>query len=141
GAKCHQYADDTTFYKHCKPADLQSTVTDLSANVGKLEVWSREANLVINPSKTKVMLLSTSQLSNVHHLDVANIDIAVNGNPLERVTTTKTVRIPYSSTPELGRKCQARRIVLLCYSNNTEKTKEYPTFPHQKEFSTGTCPK
>ena len=73
--KCHQYADDTTFYKHCKPVHLQSTVTELSAGMGKLEVWWREANLVINPEKTEVMLLSTSQLSKVHHLDIANIDI------------------------------------------------------------------
>ncbi len=87
--KCHQYADDTTFYKHCKPVDLQSTVTELSAGMGKLEVWSREANLVINPEKTEVMLLSTSQLSKVHHLDIANIDIAANNTSLKRVPTTK----------------------------------------------------
>ena len=86
GDKCHQYADDTTLYTHCKPADLQSTLTELSASIGKLEAWSREANLVINPSKTKLMLLSTPQLSKVHHLDT---DITINSTPLERVTTTK----------------------------------------------------
>ena len=85
--KCHQYADDTTFYKHSKPVDLQSTVTELSAGMGKLEAWSQEANLVINPEKTKVMLLSTSQLSKVHHLDIANIDIAANNTSLKRVPT------------------------------------------------------
>ena len=37
GAKCHQYADDTTLYTHCKPADLQSTLTELSASIDKLE--------------------------------------------------------------------------------------------------------
>ena len=87
--KCHQYADDTAFYKHCKPADLQSTVTDLSACVEKLEAWSREANLVINPEKTKVMLFSTLQLSKIHHLDAVDIDITVDNTPLERIATTK----------------------------------------------------
>ena len=37
--KCHQYADDTSLYKHCKPVDLQATVTELYAGVGKLEAW------------------------------------------------------------------------------------------------------
>ena len=54
-----------------------------------MEAWSREANLVINPEKTKVMLMSTSQLSRVHHLDITNIDLTVNDTPLKRVTTTK----------------------------------------------------
>ena len=35
------------------------------------------------------MLMSTSQLSRVHHLDITNIDIAVNDTPLKRVATTK----------------------------------------------------
>ena len=35
--KCHQYADDTTLYTHCKQADLRSTLTELSASIDKLE--------------------------------------------------------------------------------------------------------
>ena len=45
--------------------------------------------LVINPSKTKLMLLSTPQLSKVHHLNTEKFDITINSIPLERVTTTK----------------------------------------------------
>ena len=32
----------TTLYTHCKPADLQSTLNELSASIGKLEAWSRD---------------------------------------------------------------------------------------------------
>ena len=85
--KC-AYLIITIAYKHCKPVDLQATVTELYARVGKLEAWSREANLVINPEKTKVMLMPTSQLSRVH-LDTTNIDLTVNDTPLKRVATTK----------------------------------------------------
>ena len=37
--KCHQYVDDTSLYKHYKPVDLQATVTELYAGVGKLETY------------------------------------------------------------------------------------------------------
>ncbi|CAB3997370.1 deleted in malignant brain tumors 1 -like, partial [Paramuricea clavata] len=50
--KCHQYADDTTLYTHCKPESIQDAVADIQSSVRKLEEWSSEANLVINPSKT-----------------------------------------------------------------------------------------
>ena len=70
--KCH-HGDDTTFYKHRKPADLQSNMSKPSTGVDKLEEWSQEAKLVIDPKKTKVMLLCTSQLLRVHHLNTANI--------------------------------------------------------------------
>ena len=82
-------ADLQSHRDNIKCVDLQATVTELYAGVGKVEAWSREANLVINPEKTKVMLMSTSQLSRVHHLDTTNIDLIVNYTPLKRVATTK----------------------------------------------------
>ncbi len=87
--KCHQYADDTTLYAHCKPENLQDAVADMQSSVRKLEKWSSEANLIINPSKTKVMMLSTAQLSFSHSLYDASLDIEINGTPIERVNSTK----------------------------------------------------
>ena len=87
--KCHQYADDTTLYAHCKPENVQDAVADMQSSVRKLEEWSSEANLIINPSKTKVMMLSTAQLSSSHSLYDASIDIEINGTPMERVNSTK----------------------------------------------------
>ena len=51
--QCHQYADDTTLYVHCKPSNLESYKPDLSNSLCNLEEWSSNANLVINPSKPK----------------------------------------------------------------------------------------
>ena len=56
-AKCHQYADDTTIYMYGRKGKLESTVTALQKNVTELEHWAKEANLVLNPSKTKLMLI------------------------------------------------------------------------------------
>ncbi len=61
----------------------------MQSSVRKLEEWSSEANLIINPSKTKVMMLSTAQLSSSHSLYDASLDIEINGTPIERVNSTK----------------------------------------------------
>jgi hypothetical protein len=55
------------------------------------------------------MLLSTSQLSKVHHLDIANIDmIAANNTSLKQVPTTKLLGTHTHS--KLGREYQARML-------------------------------
>ncbi|KAL9962520.1 hypothetical protein ACROYT_G031627 [Oculina patagonica] len=87
--KCHQYADDTTLYMHCKPRNLEDTVTALQRNVTELEDWAKEANLVLNPKKTKLILMSTPQLSRCHSLENVNVHVEIGGNTLERVSTSK----------------------------------------------------
>ena len=51
--QCHQYADDTTLYVHCKPSNLESCKRDLNKNLCNLKEWSRNANLVIIHQKSK----------------------------------------------------------------------------------------
>ena len=82
----HQYADDTTIYAHCKPADIKSCEEKIQSNLDKLSTWSSSnTNLVLNPNKTKVMLFSTSQLSRVHQLDEDRyVHLHANGIELKR---------------------------------------------------------
>ena len=75
----HQYADDTSFYSQCKPADITSCQENLQSNLDKLSCWSSTNNLVLNPKKTKVMLFSTTQLSRTHQLDDHSIQLNTNG--------------------------------------------------------------
>ena len=86
--KSHQYADDTTIYDHCKPSELQSCQAEVQGALTKLSTWSSECNLVLNPKKTKAMLLSTAQMSRTHDLDEYLINLSVNGKELERVSST-----------------------------------------------------
>ena len=74
---------------HCKPSNLKSCKRDLNKNLCNLEEWSRNANLVINPSKTKMMVLSTKQLSSARALEDLNMKIAVNNKNIERVPSAK----------------------------------------------------
>ena len=83
---CHQY---TTFYVHCKPINLRDGVSSMNATIEKLDKWSRDVNLVLNPSKTKGMLISTQQLAISHSLNKADVDLNVNNNHIDCVDKTK----------------------------------------------------
>ena len=65
--KCFQYADDTIIYDHAKISDLNSCRNTVYQSINKLSVWSKEST-AFNNDKTKVMILSTLQMSRVHPL-------------------------------------------------------------------------
>ena len=85
--KCHQNADDTTLYTHCKPSELQDCQQEVQDTLNRLSTWSSQCNLALNPKKTKVMLFSTAQLSRVNELDSRSFSFHVDGKKLERVST------------------------------------------------------
>ena len=87
--KCHQYADDTTFYTTDKPAHIKECQGRLQEALDHLSRWSSESNLALNPTKTKVMLLSTPQLARVHGLQDYQVNLTVDAKPLERVSSAK----------------------------------------------------
>ena len=61
----------------------------MNATINKFDKWSKEANLVLNPSKTKRMLISTQQLATAHCLDKTDEDLRVNNNHIDCVDKTK----------------------------------------------------
>ena len=71
----HQYANDITIYSHCKPSELQSSQAEMQAALDKLSTWSSRCKLALHPKKTKVMLLSTAQMSRTHGLDRHSIHL------------------------------------------------------------------
>ena len=44
---CHQYADDTTFYIHSKPCDLDSSADHINKAVTSLRDYSKSCNLTL----------------------------------------------------------------------------------------------
>ena len=72
--KCHQYADDTTLYKHCKPKYLQNTVTSSTSN-SSLSAWR-----IGNWCQLGIEL---------HQNDTVSVDMKVKGNSLEHVGITQ----------------------------------------------------
>ena len=91
--KCFQYADDTTTYDHAKLSDLNSCRNTIYQSINKLSVWSKESTLAFNNDKTKVEILSTLQMSRVHHLDKYDPNITVSGYKLERIKSCKLLGV------------------------------------------------
>ena len=83
--KCFQYANDSTIYDHAKISDLNNCRNTISQSINKLSAWSKQSTLAFNNDKTKVMILSTPQMSRVHHLDEYDPNIVVSGYKQERI--------------------------------------------------------
>ena len=72
-----------------KPGELTSCIASVQSIVDKLQCWANESSLVLNPSKTKYMLLSSSKLSSYRELNNTDIDLRVGSTSLELVSSTK----------------------------------------------------
>ena len=91
--KCFQYADDTTIFDHAKISDLNDCRNTIYQSINKVSVCSKGSYLAFNNDKTKVMILSTPQMSRVHHLDEYDPNIAVSGYKLERIKSCKLLGV------------------------------------------------
>ena len=85
--ECLQYADDSTLYHHCTIEELEVAKQNLEKSLSSLNDWSSRINLVLNETKTKVMLFSTKQMARYHELDQEDcVYMTVNGKSIEQVT-------------------------------------------------------
>jgi len=80
GLNLHQYADDTQVYASTSAMDAEAAVGRLAACLVDIEAWLKASRLRLNPTKTQVLLLgSTQQLAkvNVSELPVTSTRINV----------------------------------------------------------------
>ena len=93
-AACHQYADDTSLYRHSKPKDLKTCATTLNKDVNGIQGWSKDTNLIFNPKKTKSLLFTTQQMARRHQL---NFELeSADGKVIERVSNFKFLGVTFS---------------------------------------------
>ena len=98
GESTNQYADDTTIYEHCKTVNLPASIVNLTHRLNQLREWSTTNNLAFNNKKTKIMLLSTLRMSNLHDFmnpDHATFHIYHSDQLIERVTVYKLLGIQF----------------------------------------------
>ena len=69
GSKCIQYADDSTIYCSCKIKNIDKCPNEIESDLNTDEVKSKDRNLIFNPSKKNVMLISSGQMAQYHQLD------------------------------------------------------------------------
>ena len=72
GSDCIQYTDDSTIYRSCKIKTINKSSNEIESDLNAVEVWSKDTNLVFNPNKTKVMVISSQQMAQYHQLDNSN---------------------------------------------------------------------
>ncbi|XP_065068197.1 uncharacterized protein LOC135693593 [Rhopilema esculentum] len=93
---CFQYADDTTILAHGKPNDLSSLETAPNEDLAKLTSWYSSTNLALNPNKTKIMVMSTKQLSKHHNLEDYNPVLKIGEKYLEREHCSKMLGVVFN---------------------------------------------
>ncbi|CAG9137745.1 unnamed protein product [Plutella xylostella] len=89
--KYHIYADDLQLYLDCSPEDCVDTVNKINEDLERIVDWSNKNCLVLNPTKSKFMILgSKNQIQGIKDL---NPDIKVNGTSVEEVTEARNLGV------------------------------------------------
>ena len=87
--KGYQYAADTTLYIHAKPKNLQFLQKTTGNTIPQLNKWSDRNSPALNSAKTKLVIISTREMSAKHSLQDFKREIYVKGNKLDRTDTCK----------------------------------------------------
>ena len=86
GSELIQYVDDYTIYCSCKIKNIKKCSNEIESELNAVEVWSKDTNLVFNPNKTKLMVISSRQMTQYRQLDNSNkVNIKCNNKIIERV--------------------------------------------------------
>ncbi|XP_066590786.1 uncharacterized protein [Prorops nasuta] len=86
-----KYADDIQICAQCDPSEINSCIAAINHSICRLWDWSCDNYLLLNPSKTKAMILGSSRYINC--IDLSSLDpLLVNSNVVPFV----------SSVPNLG---------------------------------------
>ena len=87
--ECLQYADDTTLYRIYKASDRHACISSIEKDNHSISRWSSDTNLMSNSAKTKVMIISTPQMSKYHQLKEEKLNVKCNNITLEKVSEWK----------------------------------------------------
>ncbi|CAH2109119.1 unnamed protein product [Euphydryas editha] len=85
----HMYADDIQVYASFSPDNMTEVISKLNEDLARISEWSEANALVLNPGKTKYMLMGTKAQIN----KIANVmpPIHIKGNLIETVPETRNL--------------------------------------------------
>jgi hypothetical protein len=87
----HLYADDLQIYRTFESCNTKVAVNNINDDLIRVDEWSLANGLVLNPNKTKFLIMGTkNQISdiNAHSLDIKLKDVLI-----ERVTETRNLGV------------------------------------------------
>lgn len=113
----HLYADDLQIYIPVAVDNINHSVNSINEDLHRLHLWSLKNSLVLNPTKSKFLIVGTkNQVANLHLIDPL---IHINGKPLQRVSDARNLGILFDENLkfekhviELARNCFYRLKVL-----------------------------
>jgi hypothetical protein len=103
----HMFADDLIIYSHSSLKNIHDTIHKINIDVASLLDWSNDHRLVLNPSKTKSIIVGFSRLLN--QLEVGSLPaISIQGEQVQFSTCLRILGVYVDST--LSWKEQTTRI-------------------------------
>lgn len=87
--KYHLYADDVQLYHSFLPSDCADAVNDINQDLAQISRWSKLNSLVLNPKKSKYMLIGTRV--GLEKTACVQINIQVDGEAVEFVPEAKSL--------------------------------------------------
>lgn len=94
--KCGIFADDTQFYLSTPLNRLNQTISELNHDIASLVLWAKDVGLKINPSKTKAIIIGSSQKMAI--LETIQVPcIVVDGMPIQYSDIVKNLGVHISS--------------------------------------------
>lgn len=88
-SKFHLYADDVQLYHSFQPHDISDTVKRINGDLARVLQWSESNSLVLNPRKSKYMLLGTK--ARLEKLVNVPLNIQVGGVDVECVSEARSL--------------------------------------------------
>lgn len=87
--KFHLYADDLQLYFHFKPSDTEASIRKINEDLSRICAWSNDNCLVLNPIKSKFLLLGTKK--QILEIVSNGVDIKIMGESMERVSEARNL--------------------------------------------------
>ena len=76
--RLHAYADDTTLLAFVrKPADRPDVAASLNWDLAKIQEWCNHWCMILNPNKTKALVVSRSRTVNPPHGDLVLSGVSI----------------------------------------------------------------
>lgn len=90
----HLYADDLQLYYSFVPANCANAVHKVNSDLAQISGWSTSNSLVLNPKKSKFMVIGSRRCLQKLHLP---IDIMVGNEPVECVSEARNLGLTMDS--------------------------------------------
>ena len=134
-SECLQYADDTTLYQAWKASERHAYINHIDKDIHAISRWSSYTNLIFNCAKTKVMVISTPQMSKHHQLKEERLYVKCNNITLERASEGKLLGITLAEHFHLDK--HFSKLLKDCCSllSMLKKLKRYTTLPIRKQLT------